>query len=174
MKGPVAAAVAVVLAGLVVGIAWATIPDGTDTIHACYSPSDKSLRVVDSGCAKGELPVSWSKNAIQGSQGQQGSEGGQGDTGPQGPAGLTLAKGQSDYVVSDSVIGGFFKELTCPAGTKALDGRWSWWVLNGSKLMDEPVAESFPIGDDSWGFVADADSDYPSQPLNVYLRCVNT
>jgi hypothetical protein len=155
------------------GIAWATIPDGTGTIHACYTPSDKSLRVVDAGCAKGELPVSWSKNAIQGSPGQQGNQGPQGDTGPQGIAGLTLAQGQYDYVVSDSVIGGFFKELTCPAGTKALDGAWDWWVLNGSKGMDEPVSESFPIGDDSWGFVADADSDYNSMPMNVYLRCVH-
>jgi hypothetical protein len=173
MRTPLAAVMALVVAGLTAGIAWATIPDGTGLIHACYSASDKSLRIVDSsGCTKSELPVSWNQNASQGPQGPQGNQGPKGDTGAPGFAGLTFAKGQYDYVVSDSVIGGFFKELTCPAGTKALDGAWDWWVLNGSTHTEEPVAESWPIGDDSWGFAVGFDHDYTSFPMNVSLRCV--
>jgi hypothetical protein len=173
LRKPLATVAMLVVAGLTAGIAWAAIPDGTGLIHACYSTSDKSLRVVDSaGCMKNELPVSWTQNAVQGLQGPPGNQGSKGDTGSRGAAGLTFAKGQSDYVVTDSVIGGFAKVLTCPSGTKALDGAWDWWVLNGSKRMDQPVAESVPIGDDEWLFAVGADHDYTSQPMNVHLRCV--
>lgn len=173
MRTPLIAVAALGLAGLMAGIAWATIPDGAGVIHACYSSSDKILRVVDSGgCAKGEAPVSWSTNAIQGVQGPQGDQGAKGDTGLQGRAGVTFAQGQGALVVTDPVIGGFFKSLTCPAGAKALDGGWTWDVLSGSKLMDQPLAESWPIGDNEWGFAAGFDHDYTSFPINVFVRCV--
>lgn len=173
MRRPATAVAVFVLAGLAVTAAWATIPDGTGTIHACYGTSDRGLRVIESGgCQKGETLVSWTENAVQGLQGPQGDQGLQGNTGAQGAAGLTFAQTQGGYDVTDSVIGGFFKSLTCPAGTKALDGGWDWWVLNGSTKMDQPDVESFPIGDDSWGFAAGANSTYNSQPINVFLRCV--
>ena len=163
-----------VLAGVVAGVAWATIPDGTGTIHACYSVSDKTLRVIDSGaCAKDEAPVSWNKNAIQGPQGPQGNQGPQGDTGPQGPAGLTYASTQSADVSTDSVIGGFSKTLTCPSGQKALNGGWFWDVLYGPTKMDQPTVQSEPTGDDSWTFAAGANSSYSGEPITVTLTCVN-
>jgi hypothetical protein len=163
-----------VLAGVVAGVAWATIPDGTGTIHSCFSASDKSLRVVDTGsCAKGEAPVSWNQNAIQGLQGQQGSQGPQGDTGPQGLAGLTFGSTQNGNLFTDPVIGGGFASLTCPTGQKALEGGWNWWVLDGSTKMDQPDVESFPIGDDSWGFAVGANSTYAGEPLAITLTCVN-
>ena len=163
-----------VLAGVVAGVAWATIPDGTGTIHACYSGSDKSLRVVDvGGCAKGEAPVSWNQNAIQGLQGEQGNQGPQGDTGPQGLAGLTYASTQGGLLITDPVIGGGFKSLTCPSGQKALQGGWYWLVLNGSTKMDQPDVESFPSGDDSWDFAVGANSTYAGEPMIVTLTCVN-
>jgi hypothetical protein len=164
---------ALTLAALAAGVAWASIPDGTGTIHACYSPSDKTLRVIDTGgCAKGETPVSWGQNAIQGAQGSQGNPGPPGATGLQGPAGLTLASGVNDFAVNDPVIGGFFKELTCPSGTKALEGTWDWWGLDGSTKMDQPDVLSFPIGDDSWGFADGADSTWAGEPISVHLSCV--
>jgi hypothetical protein len=174
LRRSLTAVAAFVLAGVVAGVAWATIPDGTGTIHACYSVSDKSLRVIDSGgCAKGEAPVSWNQNAIQGPQGQQGNQGPQGDTGPQGLAGLTYASTQSADVSNDPVIGGFFKELTCPTGQTALQGGWYWLVLYGGTKMDQPDVESFPIGNDSWGFAAGANSAYAGEPMTVTLTCVN-
>ena len=163
-----------VLAGVVASVAWATIPDGAGTIRACYSASDKSLRVVDSGaCAKGEAPVTWKQNAIQGLPGQQGNQGPQGDTGPQGLAGLTFADFQGDILALDPVIGGGFKSLTCPSGEKALQGGWYWLGLDGSSKMDQPDVESFPIGDDSWGFAVGANSSYAGEFLNITLACVN-
>ena len=166
----------VVLAEVVAGVAWATIPDGTGTIHACYSVSDKSLRVkvqILGGCAKGDAPVSWNQNAIEGSQGQQGNQGPQGDPGPQGLAGLTFASTQSADVSSDSVIGGFFKESTCPTGQTALEGGWDRLVLYGPTKMDQPDVESFPISNDSWGFAVGANSAYSGEPMAVTLTCVN-
>ena len=66
LRRPVAALVVLVATGMAAGVAWATIPDGSGTIHACYSASDKSLRVVDWGnCSRGEATVSWGQNAIQ-------------------------------------------------------------------------------------------------------------
>lgn len=162
-----------VLAGVAAGVAWATIPDGTGTIHACYSESDKSLRVVDTaGCAKGESPVSWNQNAIQGVQGQQGNQGPQGDTGPHGLAGLTYGSTQNGDLYTDPVIGGGFESLTCPTGQKALEGGWYWLGLPGTTKMNEAGVESFPIGDDSWGFAVGADSTFAGEALGLTLTCV--
>ena len=84
-------------------MAWAAIPDGSGTIHACYGTADKSLRVLDSGtCGNGEAPVAWSQAGVQGAQGLQGPQGPQGPQGergsagaqgPQGPKGDTGAAG---------------------------------------------------------------------------------
>ena len=57
------------------------------------------------------------------------------------------------------MIGGFFKELTCPSGTKALQGSYEWEFLIGSDPPQGDV-ESFPLGDDSWGFAVGANSTY--------------
>ena len=170
---PAAIFIALVATGVTAGVAWATIPDGGGTIHACYSPSDKSLRVVDSGgCSKGEAPVSWSKSAIQGSPGAQGSSGPQGDPGADGLPGITFATTLEAEATEDPVIGGFFKELTCPTGTKALQGRYEWYNTIGSNLPQNDV-ESFPTSDDSWGFAVGADSTYKGLKAFLYLTCIN-
>jgi hypothetical protein len=175
LRTPLAAVAALVVAGLTAGIAWATIPDGTGSIHACYSASDKILRVLDSGaCAKGEAPVSWNKDAVQGLQGPQGDQGLKGNTGLQGVAGVTFANGDGGLAINDQVIGGFFKELHCPTGAKALSGHWTWLGLDGSHLMDQSLAESWPIGDDAWGFATGAVHDWTGEGIEVGLSCVYT
>ena len=55
------------------------------------------------------------------------------------------------------MIGGFFKELTRPSGTKALQGRYEWENTIGSNLPQNEV-ESFPLSDDSWGFAVAANT----------------
>jgi len=173
MRKPATVVTVLVAAGLAAGGAWATIPDGSGTIHACDATSDKSLRVIDSGgCNKGETPVSWSQNAIQGTQGPQGPQGLQGDTGLQGPPGVTLATGDAVLAEEDPVIGGFFKELSCPTGAKALQGSYEWEFLIGSNLPQADV-ESFPLGDDSWGFAVGANSTYTGAGIFLFLSCVN-
>ncbi len=167
------AAVVFVLAGIAAGVAWATIPDGAGTIHACSSALDKSLSVVDTGgCPKGTAPVHWSQNAIEGAQGQQGNQGLPGDAGLQGLAGLRYASSQSGLLITDLVIGGRFESLTCPSGQKALNGGFFWLGLDGSSLMDQPDVESFPIGDDSWGFAVGANNNYVGEGMEISLTCV--
>jgi hypothetical protein len=172
-KSPVAVVAAAVAALVAAGVAWAAIPDGSGTIHACSSTSDRSLRVIDTGaCSKGEAAVSWSQDAVQGLQGPQGPQGQLGDTGPQGLPGLTRATGAATLAQEDPVIGGFFKELTCPAGTKALQGTYEWEFLIGGMPPQNDV-ESFPIGDDAWGFAVGANSKYKGAAMFLFLDCVN-
>ena len=170
---PAAVLLALVATGMAAGVAWATIPDGSGTIHSCYSASDKSLRLVDSGgCSKGEAAVNWSQNAIQGLPGPQGPSGPQGDTGPDGLPGITVAKSVELDRSEDPVIGGFFQELTCPSGTKALQGHYEWENTIGNNLPQNQF-ESFPTGDNSWGFAVVADSTYKGLTAFLYLDCIN-
>lgn len=88
LKAPlVAALVGGAVLAIAGGIAYATIPDSSGTIHGCYSKSTGTLRVIDSSvtnCDAKETSLNWN---IQGPQGPQGPTGPQGATGPQGPAG---------------------------------------------------------------------------------------
>jgi hypothetical protein len=78
--------VALAIAGALLaagGIAYATIPDSSGVIHACYKTTQGTLRVIDTGnaqtCSSSETPLNWSQT---GPQGQQGPQGPQGPTGP--------------------------------------------------------------------------------------------
>jgi hypothetical protein len=85
MKGklirPALVGLVIVGALLVVGgIAYANIPDGSGTIHACYQKNQGALRVIDTDkaqtCSSSETPLSWNQT------GQQGQQGPPGPTGP--------------------------------------------------------------------------------------------
>jgi hypothetical protein len=74
---------AVALAALVLaagGVAFATIPDSSGTIHGCYQTGNGNLRVVGSAsdCRNGESALVWN---------QEGPQGATGPTGPDGPPG---------------------------------------------------------------------------------------
>lgn len=88
-----------IAAGLLVagGIAYATIPDSSGVIHACYHVNPQglvdasgTLRVIDpssankdgSACKKDEKALDFNQQGPQGIQGQQGIQGPQGPTGP--------------------------------------------------------------------------------------------
>jgi hypothetical protein len=78
--------VALAIAGALLaagGIAYATIPDSSGVIHACYKTNQGTLRVIDTGqgqtCSNSEASINWSQT---GPQGQQGPQGPQGPTGP--------------------------------------------------------------------------------------------
>lgn len=173
MRSPATVVACVLAAGVASGVAWAAIPDGTGTIHACYGTSERALRVVDAGsCNTGEAAVAWNQNGVQGPQGAQGAQGSQGNPGAAGLPGLTFADSVSEEVAEDPVIGGFFKELSCPSGEKALVGSWEWEFTIGSNPPQGDV-ESFPIGDDSWGFAVGADKTYKGVTMFVFLDCVD-
>jgi len=76
---------AALLAAGAAGIAYASVPDSTGTIHGCYSANGSKqqngtpLSVVDSdvaSCNKGQASVTWN---------QVGQQGPTGPTGPSGP-----------------------------------------------------------------------------------------
>src|SRR5207302_10373722 len=92
------------------GIAYATIPDVSGLISACYSGTSGALRVIDIGagqkCSATEKTLSWNQAGPAGPQGTKGDTGAagaqglKGDTGAagaqglKGPAGATGAKGE--------------------------------------------------------------------------------
>ena len=61
------------------GIAYATIPDASGVIHACYKTGQGTLRVIDPDkaqtCSSAETQLDWSKTGPQGLPGQQGPPG---------------------------------------------------------------------------------------------------
>jgi len=73
--------------------AYASIPDGDGTIHACLLKSLEQVRIIDAEtmeCRPNETPLSWNQ---QGPQGDTGPQGPKGDTGAQGPKGDTGTQG---------------------------------------------------------------------------------
>ncbi|WP_030274972.1 hypothetical protein [Streptomyces sp. NRRL B-24484] len=55
---------AAALTATAAGISWASIPDGSGQIHACYQKSTGLVRVIDSPsqqCRGGESPLNWSQ-----------------------------------------------------------------------------------------------------------------
>ena len=51
-----------------VGLAVASIPDGSGVIHACYKTSQGQTRIVESAsdCNPAETPIEWSQTGPQG------------------------------------------------------------------------------------------------------------
>jgi len=86
LLGPIVLCVVVAATGIVV----ATIPGTGGVIHACYSRSGGTLRVIDdsvTNCKQGETSLSWNM------KGEPGPTGPAGATGPAGPAGAPGADG---------------------------------------------------------------------------------
>lgn len=79
------------------GVAMASVPDVSGVIHACYSPSLGTLRVIDTeattqrGCRAQEQPLDWNVQGRQGQQGPTGPTGPQGKQGPPGPGTTAFA-----------------------------------------------------------------------------------
>ncbi len=76
------------------GVTFATIPAADGVIFACYSKTDKKLRVIDNSievCKPDEGSLSWNVRGVQGlpgPQGIQGPVGPQGERGPEGAQGV--------------------------------------------------------------------------------------
>jgi hypothetical protein len=86
---------AMVVVGVVAGVAYAQIPDANGLIHGCYGKSGGALRVVDEGqsCKSGEWSLSWNQKGQTGATGPAGAQGPAGPAGAQGPAGPAGATG---------------------------------------------------------------------------------
>jgi hypothetical protein len=141
---PVAAALTI--AG--VGIAWASVPDASDVIHACARASDGSLRVIDTDagatCKDKEQPVSWSA----------------------GPGPNPLA---SAHVVRATItvpVGGSkYGEVDCPSGEVATGGGPSaitWQTDHLDVIESRPVVASGATAPSGWSVGATNSGTNPS------------
>jgi hypothetical protein len=66
-------ATAVALAALIValgGVAYATIPDSSGTIHGCSNKANGNLRVVESNCRRDETAIAWNQRGPPGPPGE--------------------------------------------------------------------------------------------------------
>jgi hypothetical protein len=147
MNRKLAAVVAVIAAGALAAVAYASIPDGSGVIHACYKQDNGSLRVIDSSTAtcnkSSEVSLNWNQTGPQGPVGPQGPKGNQGPkgdkgdpgsqgvpgpAGPAGPSGLSHAYSTTTYggwpsnnapvcIKGDAVFPTAIDSLQVPAGT---------------------------------------------------------
>ena len=92
-RRPAIAAALVTMVAVAAGVAYATIPDASGVIHACYKTNNGQLRVVDDAtesCKSSETEIAWSQVGPSGPTGATGPSGASGSSGPSGPAGSAL------------------------------------------------------------------------------------
>jgi hypothetical protein len=161
------AAVAALVSG---GAVWATIPDSSGVIHACYKTSNGALRVIDTGlggtCAASETALQWNQT---------------GPPGPAGPAGAThvVVRTFTQTIVSDGTA--TFTAL-CHSGEVATGGGYR--LHDGARIPPWPVqiSESEPNsgpldpvdGDttNGWRVVAN-NADTASHDVTAYAVCAS-
>lgn len=102
------------VAGLVAGVAYASIPDSAGVIHGCIvnnqvflGPAKGTVRIIDADtdkCQPNETAIQWSQTGPAGAAGAPGAPGTQGMPGPAGPQG---AAGQNapDPTPNSVVVG---------------------------------------------------------------------
>jgi hypothetical protein len=103
----VAAAVVVVAAVAVGGIAYASIPDANGVIHGCYRKTTGQLIVIDSGgkgCEEGWTPLNWSQTGPTGLTGPTGPTGATGATGATGPTGALSSAYMDAFASVNQVV----------------------------------------------------------------------
>jgi len=118
------------------GVAYATIPDSTGTIHGCYLRSGGAVRVIDdstTNCKTNEMSLDWNRQGVQGPPGppgEQGQQGQQGQPGPPGPPGVDLTKIYEVHGATHDVNPGLLgvADADCKPGDVAVGG---WFNVNG-------------------------------------------
>jgi len=151
-----------VTVALVSGVAYASIPDGSGTIHGCYAKSTGALRVIDTGgCKSAELALTWAQ---------------------QGPPGTPGTNGVSGYqIVTDSVD---FPVGSSAAGDLNVGGPDNKVVVGGggrindSNFSEEPgnfdVEQSFPGPQGhSWTITYHANGLGLAFTVTVFAICEN-
>jgi len=167
---------------LAAGVAWATIPDGSGMIHACDKTVGGQLRAIDPGtggtCLSSETALNWPQTPAQGLQGIQGVQGIKGIDGPQGPDGplgvAGITQDPQTMVVfasaqGDPQVGGFFKHVDCPQGTKVLWGDWQWQLFISPKPPIDMV--SYPSGDTGWNYAVSASNESKGVTVWFFVGC---
>jgi hypothetical protein len=141
------------------GVAFATIPDSTGTIHACAQKNSGNLRVVDQGACRGnETPLAWT----DGSRGSSGvvarprsaspvetttDPGSLGDP----SVGAVVPMNNSDWIQGPNETDHFAGEVSytnpdCPARPTTFQSAFFVFVFVGDHLVASGVGITGPSG----------------------------
>jgi hypothetical protein len=148
------------------GVAWATIPDGSGQIHACYKTGSGELRVVDPSaggtCKPSESALVWSQ------------------TGPAGADGATSVAIRT-HTQTVTAGGSFTFTALCEPGEKATGGGWRMDgpVPSGAPPVTvlgtvpqssspEPAAGETPIG---WKVIGASSQDGSDHDVTAFAVC---
>jgi hypothetical protein len=172
-----------VTVALVSGVAYASIPDGSGTIHGCYAKSTGALRVIDTGgCKSAELALTWAQQGTPGTPGTNGTNGAPGTNGTNGAPGTNGTNGVSGYqIVTDSVdfpVGSSAAgdlNVGCPDNKVVVGGGGR---INDSNFSEEPgnfdVEQSFPGPQGhSWTITYHANGLGLAFTVTVFAICEN-
>lgn len=128
----VTTAVAATVAGAGLGIAGASIPDGSGVVHGCYPTSGalKPMYLIDTA-TQPNCPAGYSEIRLNNQPGPQGAQGAQGATGAQGPQGAKGTTGPLYAVAVDGPVdnsGGADQivtvaSLALPSGSYAVNAK---------------------------------------------------
>jgi hypothetical protein len=136
-------AIAAVIA--VAGVAYAAVPGGDGTIHACYDTVSGQLRIFDpetnspKACGAKEQEVAWNQDGQPGPAGPAGPDGPAGPTGPAGPKGDI---GETGPAGPEGPMG-----ETGPAGSEGPMGETGPAGPEGPKGDAGPAGPEGPKGD---------------------------
>jgi hypothetical protein len=135
------------------GIAYASIPDSSGVIHACFkkaSPNQGQLRVIDTErgqvCSSNENTVEWSA------------------VGPQGPPGISGYEVVANSSVQEADGRSLYQpSVACPSGKSVLGGGGQGFLpLEGGGSLTLQLAQSFPSGDGTvWNVGFEQPSGFP-------------
>jgi hypothetical protein len=167
------AAGAVLGAGLVaaVGMAYASIPDSSGVIHACYqnvTSANKPVKLLNTSqktaCPSGWLPVSWNQQGIQGPPGTNGVSGYQ----------LITAAGTVSANTGATVT------AQCPGGKHEIGGGYEQTPNPGQFTTDIlAVTGSYPTSSsgtlsDEWAVDVPDNTTGSAKTVDVYVECAAT
>ena len=179
------------IAAVVVGVAYATIPDSGGVIHSCYNASANpsgALRVIDTTtgaiCSKNEKALNFNQTGPQGPQGVKGVDGTNGTNGTNGApgaAGQAGPAGTSDAylevpaedVNSGILSGGDFSEiahLDVPAGNYEVAAKLH--VYNTDR--DAGVFCQLPGIDGAAAWFSQSDSHHATQVTGATISLLGT
>jgi hypothetical protein len=171
--------VGAVVAASLAGTAYATIPGGDGVIHACYTKSGGTLRVIDASvtnCKSGETALNWAQQGLPGPKGDPGEPGPPGPQGEQGEPGAPGGLAGYEIVTSQSAAtdDDFKSRLAhCPAGKVAVGGGGSvFGGIDGNALYG---SKPFPDGT-GWQVHAQEivlRGSTATWGLEVYVICAN-
>ena len=69
----------------------------------------------------------------------------------------------------DPQVGGFFKHVDCPQGTKVLWGDWQWQLFISPKPPIDMV--SYPSGDTGWNYAVSASNESKGVTVWFFVGC---